>query len=103
MFNGEEFTLQKFKAIINSDSDLSRFKAILNTQRDRILHQSQLPLKTCEACGDDELVLEDEEIIQPANLSYLPYSFEGMMESFGVNLQRQSLYQNYHISIDNIS
>ena len=31
MLGGDEFTLQKFKSIINSDADLQRFKDIFNT------------------------------------------------------------------------
>ena len=45
----------------------------------------------------------EQDMLEMANLSYLPYSFEGMMESFGVNLQRQSLYQNYYDSIESIN
>ena len=37
MFQGNRFTLQKFKAIINSDQDLQRFKDVLSGQRKRIL------------------------------------------------------------------
>lgn len=33
MFQGEDFTLQKFKAIINTEEDLQRFKDILKNQR----------------------------------------------------------------------
>lgn len=29
MFNGNEFTLKKFKAIVNSEDDLNRFKRIV--------------------------------------------------------------------------
>ena len=39
MFQGDEFTLQKFKAIISSDEDLQRFKDILSTQRTRIMDE----------------------------------------------------------------
>jgi Ca2+-binding EF-hand superfamily protein len=33
LLGGDEFTLQKFKSIINSDGDLQRFKDIFGTQR----------------------------------------------------------------------
>lgn len=35
-------------------------------------------------------------------LRYLPATFEGMMESFGLNLQRKNLYSKYNKSIDNL-
>lgn len=37
MFQADEFTLQKFKAIINSENDLQRFKEIFRKQRDRVM------------------------------------------------------------------
>ncbi len=33
MFQGDEFTLEKFKSIISSDQDLQRFKDVLKPQR----------------------------------------------------------------------
>ena len=37
MFGSDEFTLEKFKAIINSEEDLSRFKKILARERAKIM------------------------------------------------------------------
>ncbi len=53
MFQGNEFTLQKFKAIINSEDDLQRFKDVLGGQRKRILSEIQesLPSEATPSTG----------------------------------------------------
>ena len=42
MFQADEFTLQKFKAIINSETDLQRFKDVFARERQRVLHEIRL-------------------------------------------------------------
>ena len=39
MFQADDFTLQKFKAIINSETDLQRFKDIFARERPRVLQE----------------------------------------------------------------
>jgi len=103
MFSGDEFTLEKFKAMIDSEADLSHFKQILSDQKENILHKPAQ--KHAELSGEDvagagpdiEAGLGEQE-----PLSYLPATFEGMMESFGINLQRKNLYGDYYKSIDEI-
>lgn len=41
MFQGNNFDLQKFKAMMDSDEDLKRFQAILKQQREKILATQQ--------------------------------------------------------------
>ena len=38
MFRGNEFTLDTFKNMIDSEEDLHRFKQIINNKRDEILN-----------------------------------------------------------------
>ena len=40
MFGSEDFTLAKFKAIVNSEEDLNRFKRILTVLRDKMAHEA---------------------------------------------------------------
>jgi len=42
MFQADEFTLQKFKAIINSETDLQRFKDVFALERSRVLREIRL-------------------------------------------------------------
>ena len=41
MFGNEVFTLERFKAIINSEEDLNRFKVILKRQRAKMNREWQ--------------------------------------------------------------
>ena len=75
MFGGGEFTLEKFKSIISSEKDLSRFKSILNSNREQILLQNLNNMSIEKSLESDS---EQEEF--DAKLSYLPKSFESMME-----------------------
>lgn len=79
MFNGNEFTLKKFKAIVNSEEDLNRFKRIVKNERDNMLASS--PVKD-DSCGHHHSTAEKYG-------QYLPFTFETMMEAFGINLQRK--------------
>lgn len=102
MFSGDEFTLEKFKAMIDSEADLSHFKQILSDQKENILHKparrhAELSEDYAGVYPDIEAGAGEEE-----PLSYLPATFEGMMESFGINLQRKNLYGEYYKSIDEI-
>ena len=107
MFQGNELNLQKFKAIINSVELLQRFKDTLMPHRDRIKRelQDEDPLKmdlirsqTYKAKLGEETEMERE--FRKMNLtrksSFLPLTFEGMMESFGINLQRKTLYEKFY-------
>ena len=87
MLGGDEFTLQKFKAIINSDNDLQRFKNVFNTQRARILR---------------ELEAEKEDGSHKNCGLYVPMTFETLMESFGKKLQRKLLFDEYIQSFSKI-
>lgn len=48
---------------------------------------------------DQSAALEFEKSEQKAKVTYLPATFEGMMESFGVNLQRKHHYDTLHDQI----
>lgn len=46
MFSGEQFTLDKFKSMIDNDRDLSQFRAIVKSQKDKILLKDDLEKHT---------------------------------------------------------
>ena len=75
MFGGGEFTLEKFKSIISSEKDLSRFKSILNSNREQILLQNLNNMSI-----EKSLESDSEQEAFDSKLSYLPKSFESMME-----------------------
>ena len=90
MFQGDEFTLQKFKSIINSEDDLQRFKDILGTQRERILDdihgEKNTMLRQMKNVIGKDFVQHGGGKKKSMQAHYLPLTFEGMMESFGINL-----------------
>lgn len=42
---------------------------------------------------------DKEDAFDDEPLNYVPTTFEGMMESFGVNLQRKNLYTDYYEAV----
>lgn len=48
---------------------------------------------------DEKAILDFERREQKAKVTYLPSTFEGMMECFGVNLQRKNHYDRLHDQI----
>ena len=132
MFQGDEFTLQKFKAILNSEVGLSRFKDVLKPQRQRILHELKLEQeRRAEILREQELeeqaekakqkelnkgkngISDDDssdfEVVKKKEETqklFMPSTFEGMMEAFGVNLQRKTLYEQFydsHLAIESMT
>ena len=114
MFGGDEFTLDKFKAMIDNDSDLSQFRRILLGQKDKIfLKNDEIERKKFEKINIVEENLEKsfavpeqksllDEKDEECPLTYLPTTFEGMMENFGINLQRKNLYNEFYGSISDM-
>ena len=111
MFSGEEFTLDKFKSMIDNEEDLSQFRQILLSQKDQILLRSDLNrnvrlsnIRVEEQAASQRTREPSPELADDneAPLTYLPTTFEGMMESFGINLQRKNLYSEYYDSINDI-
>jgi hypothetical protein len=84
ILGGNEFTLDKFKSIINSEDDLQRFKDIFGAQRGRILKDLMLINK-------GRLKNLDKKSADYLSKEYLPSTFESLMESFGTKLQRKEL------------
>ena len=37
-----------------------------------------------------------------SQITYLPATFEGMMEQFGINLQRRKLYHEYYDNVNHV-
>ena len=147
MFQADEFTLQKFKAIINSDTDLQRFKDVFARERQRVLHEIHatdvfheaicdpfLHKKMAKKFQEAEALAKQQRQAAPAGQgggkggqkskaeagtaeaetaghshaghshagkaaapgsTYVPATFETMMESFGVNLQRKTLQERF--------
>lgn len=116
MFSGEEFTLEKFKSMIDNDIDLSQFRQILLSQKDQILMRSEINkdsiieqvtsdkkrIASTQKDGEEPSRDADDDDDRVGALTYLPTTFEGMMESFGINLQRKNLYSEYYNSINDI-
>lgn len=85
LLGGEEFTLQKFKAIINSPKDLQRFKDIFKTQRYRIMRELEGRFKLQREIKKNMYVKHNSKF----RGNYIPQTFEAVMESFGIKLQRK--------------
>ena len=84
---------------MSSDEDLQRFKDILGTQRKRILNEIERDTdkKMAQNVGDDDIARRFDMNNKPYRKShYLPQTFETMMESFGLNLQRKLLYEKFY-------
>ena len=116
--------MEKFKSIINSDQDLSRFKTIIKTQKSRILEdhyeyvnkkivsqamviKKRAPGRSDTLIGgmqeEDNLMSGKSKYQDYSRLTYLPSTFEGMMEQFGINLQRKNLYGEFHENVNQIA
>ena len=65
MFNNQAFTLRNFKDINNSPSSLLRFRSIMRAIRNLVKERN--------------------------NRTFVPYSFESMMQLFGQNMDREAL------------
>lgn len=102
MFQSDEFTLKNFKQIVSSEESLQRFKDILLTQRKRILHDIERGSDKKVAANDEELSRKFDGMKQFRKVHYLPQTFETMMESFGLNLQRKLLYEKFYKAHQNI-
>lgn len=110
MFACDEFTLDSFKAIINSEDDLNRFKKIVASNRQRILREIQTQLETralnkeTSVLGPDKKInltagdgrLSQHEDRPKPKVGYVPQTFETMMEFFGINLQRKILKSQFN-------
>lgn len=107
MFQGDEFTLTKFKAINNSPEGLQMFKDCLRPQLKRIVSEitSEYGELMSKARGHQERKMEgnsessdfENHIVQVdgAKPIYVPKTFESLMEIFGINLQRKTLYASF--------
>lgn len=56
----------------------------------------QLLTATSASKPDEHAALEFEKNEQKLKIVYLPSTFEGMMETFGVNLKRKNHYEKLH-------
>lgn len=65
MFNNQAFTLRNFKDINNSPQSLLRFRSIMRSIRNLVKERN--------------------------NRTFVPYSFESMMQLFGQNMDREAL------------
>lgn len=109
MFQGNSFTLEKFKAINNSSEGLQKFKETLEPHLDRIFQEIVQDYKDkkerairrkenkqqgIEESSDSDsvraLLIEDD-----GRSIYLPRTFESMMEVFGINLKKKQLVAKF--------
>jgi len=65
MFNNQAFTLRNFKDINNSQLSLLRFRSIMRSMRNMVKERN--------------------------NRTFVPFSFESMMQLFGQNMDREAL------------